>query len=151
MRNFWEIKTLEQMNLKEWESLCDGCGLCCLVKIEDDESGEVFNTSVSCKQLNIESCRCHDYKNRLADVPMCIQLTSDNLPDLNWLPESCAYKRLYENQPLPLWHPLVTGDKNSVHEAGFSAKWFAQSEEYVHPDQLVDFIIESFSVAPDDK
>ena len=134
------------MSPEEWESLCDGCGLCCLVKIEDEDSGEVFNTSVSCRQLDIETCRCRDYKNRLTVAPMCIQLSLENLPDLNWLPETCAYKRLYENKSLPLWHPLIAGAKNSVHEAGFSAKWFAQSEEFVHPDQLVEFII-----SPDDK
>ena len=141
MKNFWEIKSLEQMNPEEWESLCDGCGLCCLVKIEDEETGEVFNTSVSCRQLDVETCRCHDYKNRLSDVAMCVQLSLENLPQLDWLPETCAYKRLNDRQELPPWHPLITKNKNSVHEAGFSARWFAQSEEYVHPDQLVDFVI----------
>ena len=141
MSNFWENRTLEQMSADEWESLCDNCGLCCLVKIEDEETGKIFNTSVSCRQLDIETCRCRDYKRRLADVPMCIQLNLENLPELNWLPETCAYKRLYENKQLPQWHPLITGDKDSVHDAGFSAKWFAQSEEYVHPEQLVDFVI----------
>ena len=129
------------MNTDEWELLCDGCGLCCLVKIEDEESGEVFNTSVSCRQLDVETCRCHDYQNRLSDVPMCIQLSLENLTQLDWLPETCAYKRLNDRQNLPSWHPLITKNKNSVHEAGFSAKWFAQSEEYVHPDQLIDFVI----------
>ena len=141
--NFWETKTLEQMTHDEWESLCDGCGLCCLVKIEDEDSGEVFNTTVSCRQLDIETCRCSDYENRLAEVSMCVQLTLENLPELNWLPETCAYKRLYEGRQLPQWHPLITGDKNSVHQAGVSAKWFAQSEEYVHPEQLADFAIVS--------
>jgi len=139
--NFWEIKTLEAMSHDEWESLCDGCGLCCLVKIEDEDSGQVFNTTVSCRQLNIENCRCRDYQNRLADVPMCMQLTLGNLSELKWLPETCAYKRLYENKPLPLWHPLITKDKNSVHGAGISVKWFAQSEDYIHPDQLHEFVI----------
>ncbi len=139
--NFWEIKTLEQMSSDEWESLCDGCGLCCLVKMEDEETGEVFNTTVSCRQLDIETCRCSDYINRLTDVPVCAQLTLENLPQLTWLPESCAYKRLYHNQSLPAWHPLITKDKASVHETGLSAKWFAQSEEFVHPDQLIDFVI----------
>ena len=141
-RKFWESKTLEQLSVDEWEALCDGCGLCCLVKIEDEDSGQVFNTSVSCKQLDIETCRCKDYENRLGDVSMCIQLTLENLPQLHWLPETCAYKRLYEGKPLPSWHPLISNDINSVHEAGFSAKWFAQSEEYVHPDQLPDFIVD---------
>jgi hypothetical protein len=139
--NFWQTKTLEQMTPDEWESLCDGCGLCCLVKIEDADTGEVFNTSASCRQLDIETCRCHDYENRLTGVPMCIQLTLENLAQLDWLPETCAYKRLNMGQLLPSWHPLITKNKNSVHEAGFSAKWFAQSEEYVHPDQLIDFVI----------
>ena len=141
MDNFWETKTLEQMNPDEWESLCDGCGLCCLVKIEDEDTGEVFNTSVSCRQLDVDVCRCTDYKNRLTDVSMCLQLSLETLPQLSWLPDSCAYKRLYENKSLPVWHPLITKDKNSVHDAGISAKWFAQSEEYIHPDQLIDFII----------
>ncbi len=139
--NFWQTKTLEQMTPDEWESLCDGCGLCCLVKIEDADTGEVFNTSASCRQLDVETCRCHDYENRLTGVPMCIQLTLENLAQLDWLPETCAYKRLNMGQLLPSWHPLITKNKNSVHEAGFSAKWFAQSEEYVHPDQLIDFVI----------
>jgi hypothetical protein len=142
MNNFWQTKSLAQMSHEEWESLCDGCGLCCLVKIEDEDSGEVFNTTVSCKQLDIEKCRCKDYDNRLAEVSMCLQLTLENLPQIHWLPDSCAYIRLYKGQPLPDWHPLLTKDKNSVHEAGLSAKWFATSEEYVHPDQLIDCIIE---------
>lgn len=138
---FWEIKTLGQMSPEEWESLCDGCGLCCLVKIEDEASGEVFNTTVSCQMLDITSCRCRDYQHRFVKAPMCTQLTLDNLPDMAWLPETCAYKRLYSSQPLPGWHPLLTKSQNSVHEAGISAKWFAQSEEFIHPDQLIEFII----------
>ena len=141
MDNFWETKTLQQMTSDEWESLCDGCGLCCLVKIEDEDSGEVFNTSVSCFLLNIETCQCLDYENRLSKSPMCTQLTLNNLAKMNWLPETCAYRRLDAGQALPSWHHLKTKDKNSVHEAGFSAKWFAQSEEFIHPDQIVDFII----------
>lgn len=140
--NFWEVKSLEKMSRDEWESLCDGCGLCCLVKIEDEDSGEVFNTSVSCRQLDIETCRCSDYESRLLDVAMCIQLSLENLSQLDWLPDSCAYKRLSVGQSLPSWHPLITKNRESVHEAGFSARWFAQSEEYVHPDQLIDFIID---------
>ncbi len=129
------------MSPEQWEALCDGCGLCCLVKIEDEDSGEVFNTTVSCRQLDIETCRCRDYENRLIDVPMCVQLTLKNLPELNWLPETCAYRRLLEGSPLPSWHPLISKDKNSVHDSGISAKWFAQSEEYIHPEQLAEFVI----------
>jgi len=141
MPNFWEVKTLEKMSADEWESLCDGCGLCCLVKIEDEDSGEVLNTSVSCKLLDIENCQCGDYINRFKLAPMCTRLTLDNLSQMRWLPESCAYKRLANNQPLPKWHYLISGDKNSVHEVGVSAKWFALSEEYIHPEQLLQLVI----------
>lgn len=141
MNNFWETKTLVQMNHEEWESLCDSCALCCLVKIEDEDTGKVYNTTVACKQLAIETCRCRDYKNRLKKAPMCIQLTLENLPAFDWLPETCAYRRLLKGEQLPEWHPLVTGRCDSVHNAGISVKWFALSEEYVHPDQLEDFVI----------
>lgn len=144
--NFWETKTLLQMTRDEWESLCDGCGLCCLVKIEDEDSGEVFNTSVSCFLLNIETCRCSDYKNRFSKAPMCTQLTQNNLSQMNWLPETCTYKRLNAGLPLPSWHHLITKDKDSVHQAGVSVRWFAQSEENIHPDQIADFVI-----IPDEK
>lgn len=146
MSNFWETSSLDEMSEQEWESLCDGCGLCCLVKIEDEDSAEVFNTTVSCRLLNIENCRCSDYENRLVEAPMCIKLTLENLPEMHWLPDSCAYKRLYRGDALPDWHPLITKNKNSVHDAGVSAKWFAQSEEYIHPEQLTDFVI-----LPDEK
>ncbi len=141
MSNFWQVKTLDQMSHDEWESLCDGCALCCLVKIEDEETGEVFNTTVSCRLLDVESCRCTDYEQRLMKVPMCMKLTLNDLPQMTWLPETCAYKRLYAGLSLPEWHPLLTKDNTSVHEAGISVKWFAQSEEYVHPEQLQDFVI----------
>lgn len=134
------------MSPDEWESLCDGCGLCCLVKIEDEDSGQVFNTTVSCFLLDVASCSCLDYENRLNKAAMCTRLTLSNLPGMSWLPETCAYKRLYAGHTLPEWHPLITKNKNSVHEAGISVKWFAQSEEYIHPEQLLDFVI-----IPDEK
>ena len=140
-KHFWQTKTLDQLSADEWESLCDGCGLCCLVKIKDEDHGDVYNTSVACRQLDIETCRCRDYENRLSDVPMCIQVTKDNVAQLDWLPETCAYRRLHAGKQLPEWHPLITGDKTSVHDAGVSVKWFAVSEEYVHPEQLSDFIL----------
>ena len=139
--NFWENLTLEQMSESQWEQLCDGCGLCCLVKIEDEDSGDIYNTTVSCFLLDIETCRCKDYKNRLVKAPVCTQLSLKNLPQMNWLPDTCAYRRLHAGLTLPDWHPLVTGNTDSVHEAGVSVKWFAQSEEYIHPEQLSDFII----------
>ncbi len=141
MDKFWLTKTLVQMSIEEWESLCDGCGRCCLVRFEDEDSAEVHTTSVSCQQLNVEICRCSDYKNRLINVPACIQLNVDNIPNMQWLPDSCAYKRLYNGKSLPVWHPLISGNNNSVHDAGVSVKFFALSEEYIHPDQLVDFLM----------
>ncbi len=150
-KDFWKMKSLQQMTADEWELLCDGCGLCCLVKIEDEDTAEVFNTSVSCHQLDIEKCTCRDYKNRLKKVAMCMQITVDNLPQLHWLPESCAYKRLHNNKPLPLWHPLISNDKNAVHQAGISAKWFAVSEKFIHPEQLHEFVINEFSASTDEK
>lgn len=142
MSHFWETKTLEQMSPEEWESLCDGCGLCCLVKLEDEDSGEVCTTSVSCRQLDIETCRCNDYENRLEKVSMCVQLNIENISIMHWMPESCAYRLLYNDKPLPEWHPLISGYGNSVHDAGVSVKFFALSEEYIHPEQLTDFLME---------
>ena len=134
------------MTPDEWESLCDGCGLCCLVKIEDEDSGEVFNTSVSCQLLDVETCRCGDYENRFEKAAMCTKLTRDNLATMSWLPGTCAYRLLLNKQPLPDWHYLISGDREDVHGVGVSAKWFAQSEEFIHPEQLNDFII-----IPDEK
>lgn len=139
---FWEVKPLEQLTDEEWEALCDGCGLCCLVKLEDEDSGEVFNTTVSCRLLDIERCRCSDYDNRFRLAPMCTAITPETVGDMNWLPDTCAYRRRYFHQALPDWHYLLSGDRDAVHEAGVSARWFAVSEEYVHPEQLQDFIIQ---------
>ena len=139
---FWEVKTLEQMTDQEWEALCDGCGLCCLVKLEDEDSGEVFDTTVSCRLLDIEHCRCSDYKNRFELAPMCTAITPETVGTMDWLPETCAYRRRHLGQPLPEWHYLVSADRDAVHQAGVSVKWFAMSEEFVHPEQLQDFIIE---------
>jgi uncharacterized cysteine cluster protein YcgN (CxxCxxCC family) len=139
---FWESTPLDKLSPEQWEALCDGCGLCCLVKLEDEDTGDIYQTSVACRYLNIVQCRCSDYANRLENAPMCIAITADTVADMHWLPKTCAYRRVYFKQPLPEWHYLVSGDRNSVHEAGISARWFATSEEYVHPDQLQDFIIQ---------
>jgi hypothetical protein len=117
---FWKTKTLEQMTRAEWESLCDGCALCCMNKIEDEYSGKVFYTNTACQLLDLLSCRCSDYSNRLRKVPDCLQLTATNVGSYDWLPGSCAYRRLANGQGLADWHPLLSGRHESVHEAGIS-------------------------------
>ncbi|MCG8455220.1 MAG: YcgN family cysteine cluster protein [Holophagales bacterium] len=117
------------MSLKEWESLCDGCGQCCRVKLENEETGEVVGTQVACRLLDVEACRCLDYSNRALEVPSCLQLTLELVPVLPWLPETCAYRLIYEGKPLEPWHPLISGDPESVHRAGISVRGKVVSEQ----------------------
>lgn len=139
---FWQSTALAAMDEVQWESLCDGCGRCCLLKLEYEDTGEVCHTSVACRLLDIESCRCRDYTQRSQLIPECVRVTPDNIADLYWLPETCAYRRLYHGEPLPDWHHLVCGDSSAVHDTAVSVKWFAVSEDYVHAEQLEDFVIE---------
>ncbi len=117
-RPFWEAKSLEEMSKEEWESLCDGCGKCCLVLLEDEETGDIWETDIACKLFDCTSRRCTDYDNRQKTVPGCVQLTPENISGLKWMPETCAYRLLDQGQPLPEWHPLVTGDPTSTLKAG---------------------------------
>jgi uncharacterized protein len=119
---FWRQKTLEELNPAEWESLCDGCGRCCLVKLEDEESGTVHFTDIACKLFDPIGCRCKDYARRLRKVHDCIRLTPAKVRALSWLPPTCAYRLVAEERDLPWWHPLVSGSQSSVHEAGISVR-----------------------------
>lgn len=125
---FWEDKPLEALDRAEWESLCDGCGKCCVHKLEDDETGELYPTNVACKLLDRHSGRCSDYRHRRAFVPECVRLTPKLLRELDWLPESCAYRLRAEGKPLYDWHPLISGDPESVHRAGQSVRGWTVSE-----------------------
>lgn len=144
---FWQFKTPEQMSQAEWESLCDGCGQCCLVKLEDEDSGEVYNTSLACQLLDLDNCRCRDYEHRLQRVSMCVKVDIKNADYLSWMPETCAYRLLSENKPLPVWHPLISQNPATVYEAGVSVRDYAISEEFVDPEQAEDYITGKISRA----
>ncbi|MCP5103756.1 MAG: YcgN family cysteine cluster protein [bacterium] len=139
---FWERKSLEEMTRGEWESLCDGCGKCCLCKIEDEDMGKVYYTNVSCKLLDTRLCRCLSYENRRSLVPGCAILTPENVRKFHWLPATCAYRRLAEGKDLYKWHRLISGDPELVHKLGISVKNKVVSEHYIHPDQMPEHIVD---------
>jgi uncharacterized protein len=139
---FWETKSLLEMSQHEWEALCDGCGRCCVIKLEDEDTGAVYPTSVSCHLLDTGTCRCTDYGHRHDRVPDCVKLNRDNVSHLGWLPPTCAYRRLAEGRRLEWWHPLVSGDARTVVEAGISIKDQVTPETDVAEEDLVDHMIE---------
>ena len=140
---FWETVPLKKMTRPEWEALCDGCGKCCLNKLEDEDSGAVALTNVACRLLDDQSCQCSQYPIRHQFVPECIVLTADNMPqNLYWMPETCAYKLLWNGRPLFDWHPLISGDPESVHRAGVSMRGRTVPEFEIDEDEWEDHIIE---------
>ncbi len=140
-QNFWKTKTLAEMTLEEWEALCDGCGICCLYKVEDENTGEVKLTNVACRFLDLEQVRCELYNSRLQAMPTCIQLTPSKVKKLHWLPETCAYRLIIEGKPLPDWHPLVSGDAQSVHRMGISVKGKVIPESEANLNHIEDYVI----------
>ena len=138
---FWKFKTLAQLTAREWESLCDSCGRCYLVKLQVSDSGKVSYTKGACKLLDIDACRCNDYANRKQRVADCFVLDAKSLGDYSYLPPTCAYHLLSEGKALPQWHPLITGDTDSVHRAGISVRGRVISEDYVHESELQECIV----------
>ena len=140
---FWEKKPLQEMSQTEWEALCDGCGKCCLNKLEDEDSGEVALTRVACRLLDDSTCRCVHYENRHEFVPDCIVLRPDNIEDhLYWMPQTCAYRLIHEGRPLYDWHPLISGRADSVHHAGVSVRGITVPEFEIAEEDWEDHLIE---------
>lgn len=137
---FWQTKPLTEMSQQEWESLCDGCARCCLVKIQYMDSDEVFYTDLACNLLDTHACRCTNYARRAELNPACVILTPEKIPELSWMPKTCAYRRIAEGKDLAWWHPLVSGDPNTVHSAGISVRGRVIREEDIDPEDLEDHV-----------
>lgn len=138
---FWKTKTFSQMTPTEWESLCDGCGKCCLHKLEDEDDGEIYYTDVACQYLDDTTCRCKDYTNRLQLVPECLQLRPQDVANVHWLPKTCSYRLLAEGEDLPQWHHLLSGKPELIHQLGFSVKGRTISEEKIDEDDYQERVI----------
>jgi uncharacterized protein len=148
-RPFWKRKTLAEMTAAEWESICDGCARCCLNKLEDEDTGDIYYTDVGCRLLDFRACRCRNYENRTAEVEDCVQLTPANIGELNWLPPTCGYKLVADGRDLYWWHPLVSGDPGSVHAAGISVRGrVAAREDDLGDTDLEDHIVSWPAQAP---
>jgi uncharacterized cysteine cluster protein YcgN (CxxCxxCC family) len=133
---FWETKSLDVMSREEWESLCDGCGRCCLVKLLDDDTEEVYYTMASCALLDVKACSCKNYAERTELIDDCVELTPENIDKMDWLPPTCAYRKVREGKPLSWWHPLVSGSPETVHEAGISVRGKIVSETLIAEEDL---------------
>lgn len=146
---FWKTKSLTEMTPQEWESLCDGCAKCCLLKLEDEDTGEIAYTRLHCRLLDADLCRCSDYENRKQHVPDCVILTPKSVAEIKWMPKSCAYRRISEGRGLPDWHHLVSGDRNRVHEEGHSIMGDTVSEDTVFEEDQIDWIVDWEGNPPD--
>jgi len=133
---FWKTKNMAEMSQEEWESLCDSCGKCCCIRLEDEDDGSIYITDVACKLFNPETCRCGDYENRSKLVPDCVTLTPVNVDQLHWMPQTCAYRLVSEGKDLPDYHHLISGSYNTIHEAGMSVQNAVASEELVEEDEV---------------
>ncbi len=138
---FWLRKTLPEMTAEEWDAVCDGCGKCCLHKLEDDDTNEVYYTRIACRLLDRETARCSDYAHRLQRVPGCLSLRPENVAEFHWLPRSCSYRLLAEGEALPEWHPLMSGDSLSTLQQGRSVAGQVLSEMDVNEDDFEDHIV----------
>ena len=138
---FWEQYSLQELNAAEWEALCDGCGRCCLHKLEYEDSPEIDYTCVACQLLDLSTARCSDYPNRKQKVPDCVQLTPANIGEINWLPASCAYRRMNEGRGLAAWHPLVSGDADSVRKAKISVIGRVLPETAIAEEEIEEHVI----------
>lgn len=139
---FWKTKSLSEMTREEWESLCDGCGRCCLHKLQDEDTDEVYYTNVVCRFMAMHQCRCKVYEKRSQLVPTCITLTPANVAEIKWMPKTCAYRLILEGKNLEWWHPLVSGSPETVHTAGISLRGKAISERGVDLDQLENYVLD---------
>lgn len=139
---FWKRKKLEEMTREEWESVCDGCARCCLYKLEDEDTGEIYYTNVVCRLLDTFRCRCTEYNERSKLMPTCLVLTPVMVRQLKWMPKTCGYRLLAEGKDLEWWHPLVSGDPDTVHQAGISVRTGTIAETDVDMENLEDYIVD---------
>lgn len=141
---FWKTTALEDMTSTQWESLCDGCGKCCLSKLEDEDTGDIYWTNVGCRLFDAKTCRCSDYANRLTRVSDCVGLTPQNVRTISWLPKTCAYRLVAEGHDLYWWHPLLSGSTETVHEAGISMRGRVPvlESDLAEPEDYIDYMLE---------
>lgn len=145
---FWKTKRLTEMSAEEWESLCDGCAKCCLLKLEDEDTGEIAYTRLHCRLLDAETCRCSDYRNRKRHVPDCVKLTPKKIDRIKWMPRTCAYRLVQEGADLPDWHHLVCGDRERIHAEGHSIMGRTLDEDTVLEEDQIDWIVDWKGNAP---